>query len=120
MIEELERIKKRLEKLDAVFSEENFFEIEKIDIYKIKDPEEIERIIELCLEIRDIAVHLKGPFGYIQYQVIEQRIKAEKYLEDLKQKALQKEELVFLFGFLFLFLAGNFYYFFHDFRIFLA
>lgn len=97
MLEELEQMERRLRQIKETIEKTKFFEIEKLDIYKTKDPIEIEKTIEILLEIRTLSSSLVRPFAFIQHQAIERRIEAEKCLNLLNQKALQPEELVFLF-----------------------
>jgi len=91
MIEELEQMKKQLEQTKKIIENTKFFEMENLDIYKIKDPVEIGKSIEVFFEIMALSTDLKKFFTSIQSKSVDQRIKAEKYLV-LNQKALHSEE----------------------------
>ncbi|MCX6764568.1 MAG: hypothetical protein NTU58_02565 [Candidatus Nealsonbacteria bacterium] len=97
MLEELKQTKNQLEQIKETVGKANFFEIEKLDIRGNKDPIEIEKSIEVFFEIMALSTDLKKFFTSIQYKVIDKRIEGEKRLESLNKKALQIEELVFLF-----------------------
>lgn len=105
MSDEFEQVKKQLLKLAETIEAEvgKIFDIEKFDISQISDPIEIEKIINDLFEIRNISTYSIKPLGSIQWKAIERRIEAERYLESLKQKALQEEELVFYPEFNFIF-----------------
>jgi hypothetical protein len=122
MIEKLEQVKKQLEQFEMTIQNQNFFGIEEVDINKIKeikDPAEVEKIIELFLDIRNLSTYSAGPLGYIRCKAVELRIEVERHLALIKQKALQQEELIFYLSY-FLFSRAGLYNFFHDFGVFLA
>jgi len=106
MLKKLEQIKKQLEQFEVIIKNQNFFGIEEVDINKIKeikDPVEVEKIIELFLKIRDLSKR----FGHVHSQAVQLRIKSEKHLSELiKQKALQKEEPFFYFNLIFIHLSN--------------
>ena len=120
MPKELEQIKEWLVQTgEAIKKNGNFLEIEKTDVSKIENPSEAEKTIEFLYEIGSLSASLNKQFTSIQEEASSLRIKAEKHLELLNKKALQKEEPFFILAQI-LFTHTTLYNFFHNFRIFLA
>jgi hypothetical protein len=92
MLEELRQMKKQLEQTKKTVENTKFYEMEKLDIYGIKDLIEIKESREILFEIMVLSTDLKKFFTSIQGKAVDQRIKVENYCDSLNQKALQKEE----------------------------